>query len=63
MTGGNLNAVSRQALMQKLARVPDTQIVLPVSAYVCPLHLSLVRLSFFPVRKLISSLKRLAVFY
>lgn len=30
--GGNLNAVSRQALMQKLARVPDPQVILPVSA-------------------------------
>jgi linker between RRM2 and RRM3 domains in RBM39 protein len=43
ITGGNLNAVSRQALMQKLARVPDTQIVLPVSAYVSPLHALLFR--------------------
>ena len=34
IAGGNLNAVSRQALMQKLARVPDPQVVLPVSAYV-----------------------------
>jgi linker between RRM2 and RRM3 domains in RBM39 protein len=34
LIGGNLNAVSRQALMQKLARVNEPQLPLPVSAYV-----------------------------